>query len=216
MKKFIGVAVVAMACSMTVMGEEAAEEFVEKSEKDFSVRISLGSAPGVEEWNASSLGTESVDADGGVRVEILAVKRWWGENNPNIGGTFGGGVFFAGNSGKEPGGTDTIELSAFGGIIQGGFAVKAGDIVVLELTPYGGLGGAENETTGFTSGNGPYYFLGIKGGVFIALGDSFELGLELGYESFDQDQELSIGGATYDTTISGSGVRGALVASILF
>lgn len=213
MKNYIkGIVVFAMACGMSAIGEETTTE---KVSKDFSVRVSLGSAPGVEEWEAI-LGTEAVDEDGGGRLEILAVKRWWWENNPNIGGTFGGGIFFSGHRGKEPGGTDTIDLSAFGGMIQGGFAMKVGDIVVLELTPYGGIGGAKNETTGFTAGNGPYYFLGIKGGVFVALGNSFELGLELGYESFDQDQELKIGGTTYDTTVSGSGVRGALVASILF
>jgi hypothetical protein len=49
------------------------------------------------------------------------------------------------------------------------------------------------------------------------LGKSFEIGLELAYEGFTQEQGVEDGfGETIDTTFSGSGVRGALVATIKF
>jgi len=213
MKHYIkGIVVVAMACGMSAVGEEVQD----KASKDFSIRVSIGSAPGVDEFEVDGFGTESVSDEGGGRLEILAVKRFWGKNNPNIGGTFGGGIFFSGHSGKDDVG-DEVDLSVFGGMIQGGLVVKASESVTLEFGPYLGIGSGKTEVTGFTSGRGAHAFFGVKGGVFVILGDSVELGLELGYEGFAQEQEFDDGfGGTVDVTFSGSGVRGALVAAVKF
>lgn len=213
MKNYIkGMVIIGMAFGLSAIGEEAVRE----DSKDFSVRISLGSAPGVDEVEFDGGDTVALSDEGGGRLEVLAVKRFWGKNESKVGGTFGGGLFFGGNSGKDNVG-DTVDLSVFGVMIQGGVAVKAGDRVVLEFGPYLGVGIAENEVTGFSSGTGAYGLFGVKGGVFVLLGERFELGLELGYEGFAQSQEFDDGfGGTIDSTWSGGGVRGALVAVIKF
>ena len=210
MKNYItGFIALMMVCGLSVSGEEA----VEKTSKDFSIRVSLGSAPGIDSYGDFS--QTSVSDDGGGRVELLAVKRFWGKSNPNIGGTLGGGIFYAGHSGSGSG--FQSDLSAFGGMLQGGLAMKAGEKVVFEVGPYLGIGVAENKISSLNSGEGPYGFLGVKGGVFVLLGSRFELGLELGYEGFVQDQEFDNRfGRSFHATFSGHGPRAALVAAVKF
>jgi hypothetical protein len=101
-------------------------------------------------------------------------------------------------------------------MMQGGLAVRAGQRVVFELGPYLGLGVANNEITGFDDGTGPYVLLGLKGGVFVLLGNSVELGLEVGAEGISTEQEITDGFDTEDVTFSGSGVHVAAVLAIPF
>jgi|SRR6478736_2512881 len=213
------VVVVAMACGMSAIGAEgdaaigAAGEA--KVSKDFSLRIAGGSVPGIDEADVDGFGTVSLDDKTGGRLEILAVKRFFGKSDSTVGGVFGGGIFFSGQSGEAGG--DEVKLSAFGGMIQGGVAIKLGHNWVVEFGPYLGLGVAETELTGFEDGTGPYGFLGVKAGVFVGLGDRVELGLELGYEGFSQEQEFDDGfGGTVDVTFSGSGPRLAAVLAFKF
>jgi hypothetical protein len=188
---------------------------VAEPQKDFSVRVALGSAPGIDEGELLGV-TFPVDADHGGQLELLVVKRFWNRNNPNIGGVFGGGVFFANNSGTDVGSPDTFELKAFGIMGQGGVVAKLGQYIVVEAVPYLGLGGAHTEITGFSDGGATYAMYGIKGGVFVLLGQSVELGLEAGYHGFTSEVELDFGGPTADLTLSGNGARVAGVLAIKF
>lgn len=63
--------------------------------KDWSVRFAMGSAPKLDEAEAEG-DTDTMDGDAGGRFEILAAKRFWSENNPDIGGVFGAGLFLGG------------------------------------------------------------------------------------------------------------------------
>ena len=199
--------------------------FAEKSEvtklKDLSLRVSLGNAPGIEDFEDSrGFDNHVKDADYGSRIEILAVKRWWGESNQNIGGSIGGGIFVGRHTLSETGtisGDLNVDLTIFGGIIQGGFIAKAGKNFVFEVGPYLGLGIAYNETTGYTDSTGSYGLFGIKGGAFILPSENIEIGLELGYEGFEHKQDYKDGfGGTVDVTFSGSGPRVAAVFVVKF
>ena len=98
---------------------------------------------------------------------------------------------------------------------EGGIAAKLGDNVVIEAMPYFGFGGASVEITGFTDGSAPYYMYGLKGGIFVLLGESVELGLEAGYQAFSTEVEVELGGGVEaDWTWEGDGFRGALVLNI--
>jgi hypothetical protein len=212
-----GILVFAAVLGMATAGwaQEAGKDSAKES-KDFSLRVSLGSAPGIDTFDAGIVGDLPIDADTGGQLELLAVQRFWSKKNPAIGGVFGGGIFFANNSGTETGGTDEAKLSAFGIMGQGGIAAKLGDYVVVEAMPYLGLGGASVEITGFTDGGAPYVMYGVKGGMLVLLGDTIELGIEVGYHGFSSEVELDFGGPTVDATLSGSGVRGALVLAVKF
>ena len=157
----------------------------------------------------------SLDADVGTRAELLVVKRFWGGSDSNVGGMFGGGIFISNHSGTDEVG-DEIESSVFGGMIQGGVAFRAGEIVVIEVGPYLGLGSASNEITGFTDGDGPFGLFGLKAGVFVLLGQSVELGLELGYEGIATTQEVTDGFDTVDIDFTGGGARVAGVVMVCF
>ncbi len=187
----------------------------ETTKSDFGIRVSLGSAPGVNKLEVDGGGSVSVSEDGGGQLEILAVKRFWGDDESTVGGVLGGGVFFAGNSGGLGGGS--FDLAAFGVMVQGGLAVRSGDVFVFELGPYLGIGGARQEITGFSDGSGGYAMYGIKGGAFFMLGSNVELGLELGYGGFSSDVEFDFGGGVKaDGTISGDGGNAALVFGVTF
>ena len=186
-----------------------------KDQKDFSIRIALGSAPGIDEGEI--LGSSGpLNDEGGAQVEVLLNKRFWSKNNPNIGGVLGGGIFSAANSGQDGSGGDTFDLTAFGLIAQGGIVAKLGNYIVIEAMPYLGAGGASVEITGFSDGSAPYFMYGVKGGIFAQLGNSVELGIEAGYHGFSSEVELDFGGSTADLTLSGSGPRVAAVLAIKF
>lgn len=208
---------VMIATAMTVFmasGLCFAEETADAGTKDFSLRVSLGNAPGIDEVEDNT-GTYSVNDDGGSRIEILAVKRWWGKGSPSVGGSFGGGLFFGHHAMSEP--LLDVDLTVFGVMLQGGFIARAGDLCAFEVGPYLGIGIANNETTGYSDGTGSYGLFGLKGGAFFLLGESVELGLELGYEGFAHEQEYDIGmGVTEDVTFSGSGARVAAVLAVKF
>jgi len=176
------------------------------------MRVSLGVAPGVGE--GEGLGMDfPIEDDTGGQLELLLASRHW--QNPLFAGCLGGGVFVAGNSGKEADSNDEFDLAAFGVMGQGGVAYKIGDMV-LELQPYLGVGGANVEITGFADGGGTYFLYGFKGGAFVALGSSVELGLEVGYQGFSSEVELDFGGVTTDLTLSGEGLRASGVLSVKF
>ncbi len=187
-----------------------------ESQKDFSIRVSLGSAPGIDEEESDFWIELPISEEGGGQLEILAVQRFWSKNNPNLGGVLGGGVFFSGNSGKYLGGGPDIELAAFGVMGEGGIVAKLGERVVVEAMPYLGIGGASVEITGFTDGSAPYLMYGVKGGVFILLSDNVELGLELGYGGFSSEVELQQGLLVGDNTFKGSGGRASMVLALKF
>ena len=210
MKSYIKeVVAIVLFCGMSVMGEETKDE----SSNDFSIRISLGNAPGVSDlsYPGGSISGETKAGDGG-RLEVLAVKRYWSEKESRAGGTFGGGLFVGRQDGREDGGIHSTEISSFGAMIQGGLAIKASDTLIFELTPYFGLGGAQNRIQGFSIENGPYYFYGIKGGFFFEVSRNIELGLELGYEGFIQEVEYQ----NMAIKSTGSGFSGGLVLAVKF
>lgn len=219
MKNYIrGFIAISMVCNMAAMAEEGWEQNPDtstKDSKDFSIRIAIGSAPGINEVESDVFASGALNSDGGGIIEILAVKRYWSKSTPNIGGLFGGGIFFGGNNGYYSGGTE-VELSAFGGIIEGGFISRAGNNFVFEITPYIGAGGTTVNITGYTEGTAPYVLYGIKSGAFILLGDSIELGLELGYGGFTSEAEMNNGFLSGDITYSGDGFRGGVVLSVNF
>lgn len=209
MKKYI-CAIIAI----TIATISFAETEVPNESRDLSVRFALGSAPGWDEFEIVGL-SGSLDDEVGARAELLVVKRFWGDNDSTVGGMLGGGIFVSSHEGTDEVG-DSIESSVFGAMIQGGVAFRAGEIVVIELGPYLGLGSANNEITGFSDGNGPFGLFGMKTGVFVRLGPSVELGLELGYEGIATTQEISDGFTTEDIDFTGSGARFAGVVMVCF
>lgn len=205
------------AVAMGVTAGSWAEEATAKSDNDHGIRISLGVAPGINEGEI--MGSNFViEDDTGGQIEVLYQRRHWTKDNPNFAGIWGAGLFYANASG-----TDTIapvydyDLTAFGIMGQGGVAWKIGDIVVIEAQPYLGLGVANAQITGFTDGGATYVMYGIKGGVFVELGKSFELGAEVGYQGISSTVELDFGGGdTEDLELTGDGLHAALVLAIKF
>lgn len=205
------------------ISQASAEVTVSNHQKSFSVRTSIGSAPGLEEGEMLGL-IFPIDADAGYQLEVLAVKHFWSKSAPSLGGLLGGGFFYANNSGTDadpdPSANDNFELSAFGVIGEAGVALKLGQHVVLEAAPYLGAGGANVQITGFSDGTAPYFMYGVKGGIFVQLGNSFELGLEAGYQGVSSEVDLdmsNVGGPlSIDLTLEGDGVRFAVVAGFKF
>jgi hypothetical protein len=187
-----------------------------KTDNDFGLRFSIGSAPG---WDESDHGvaTLSMDEETGFQLEALAAQRFWNKNNPSIGAVLGGGFFIAGNSGKENEGIDPWEFdtTALGFMGQAALAGKVGDSIVIEVGPYVGLGSAITDVTTSSGlsddGSGAYAMYGVKGGIFIKLGKSIELGIEGGYQGVSADVEVE--GAP-DIELTGGGARGAAVVNI--
>ena len=204
------------AVAMGITAGSWSEEAAEKSDKDHGIRVSLGAAPGINEGEIMGSNFDIEDDTGG-QIEVLYQRRHWTKDNPNFAGIWGAGIFFASASG-----TDNIvpvydyDLTAFGIMGQGGVAWKIGDIVVIEAQPYLGLGGASVEITDFSDGSAPYWMYGIKGGVFVELGKSFELGAEVGYQGISSTVELDFGGPTEDLELTGDGLHAALVLAIKF
>lgn len=206
-----------------VVLQAPAEVTVSDTEKSFSVRTSAGSAPGLDDGEMLGL-SFPIDTDTGYQLEVLAVKHFWSKSAPSLGGLLGGGFFYANNSGTDadpdPSANDNFELSAFGVIGEAGVALKLGQHVVLEAAPYLGAGGANVQITGFSDGTAPYFMYGVKGGIFVQLGNSFELGLEAGYQGVSSEVDLdmsNVGGpSSIDLTLEGDGVRFAVVAGFKF
>lgn len=180
---------------------------------DEAVRISLGSAPGWDELDLGGGLSGGIDDEMGGQLEVLYQKRFWKDELSSVAGVFGGGLFFTSSSG-ELAGVD-FDTGAVGFILQGGVASKVGDRVVYELLPYVGFGSASTEVTAFgesDDGDGTYTMIGIKGGVFVKLSDSMELGAEIGFQRSSADVEVE---GMSDWELSGDGARGALVLNIL-
>ncbi len=152
-----------------------------------SFRVSVGSAPGIDKESDGN----SVSPDGGLQIEVMHLKTNWGDDNTRFGFLYGYGVFFAYNKGVEATG-ESYSGGTVGIMGQIGFAARVGDHVVLELSPYLGLGAIL-----------PSWHYGIKGGVHV-VSEKLGIGVEVGY-----------GGFNYDVS-SGSGPRVALVASFNF
>lgn len=197
----------AIGCTQIGFAEEV------KQDKTGGIRLALGISPGISEGEIGGF-TGKIDDDTGGQVEILYTRRHWTKNNPNFAGMWGAGLFFGGASGEDSGAE--FDLAYFGGMGQGGVAYKVGDIIVLEVQPYFGLGGAAVSLTGFTDGSAPYFMYGIKGGVFAQLGNSFELGVEFGYQAFSSTVELEYLTYTEDLTMTGDGLHASLVATFKF
>jgi len=188
MKSYIkGVVVMALFCGVSAMGEEIQDPLT----SDFAIRTALRLTPGVEEISSySSHDSSDAKSDDGGRFEVLAVKRYWSTKESHAGGTLGGGLFIGRQDGCVKGDDAKIEISSFGAMIQGGLALRGGDHFIFELTPYVGLGGAQNRVKGEFIENGPYWLYGIKAGFFFELSSTIELGLEVGYEGFKQEVEV--------------------------
>lgn len=211
----------------TAFAEEisAETEAVENKSNNNSIRVRISSAPGIDTIE-DSFGSFDIDEDGGSRVDVMYARRFsglWGNSDSNFGGVIAGGVFFGSHNGSFLGliGTDLItietDLTTFGGIFEGGLVYKADDSIVLEITPYFGFGGAQNETTFTTDGSGPIIIYGINGSVFVLLSDNIELGLQAGYSGFSHDQDFEDpSGATETVTFSGSGATFGGVLGIKF
>jgi hypothetical protein len=197
-------------------------QVVPKSEsKDrSSMRVTVGNAPGADEFERSGA-TGPLDEGGGFRAEVVYVKRYLEKGNPDIGGSFGGGLFVAQHSGTDVMG-DTFDATAYGGLIQGGFVAKAGNHVVWEVGLYLGLGLADVDISDVTSSgttvadSGTYAMGGLKAGVFYLWGEQVEVGLELGYESFATTVELTNGFMIDEITVKGAGPRVAAVVAYKF
>ncbi|MEN7973648.1 MAG: hypothetical protein ABFR47_07415 [Verrucomicrobiota bacterium] len=200
----------------------SAKAVQKEEQKDFSIRVSLGSAPGIDE--VDFFGSSAMKEDGGGQLEVLAVKRFWGEQNPNFGWVAGAGLLFAGHSGMSPVATGPFiedadcEVFAFAGVLEGGGAVKIGNNVILEVTPFIGAGGAAQTITlasGLEDDSGASYICyGVKGGAFVLLGNRVELGIEAGYQGFSSSAEVE--GTSEEVTFSGGGIRAAAVLAIKF
>mgnify|MGYP000906678305 CR=1 FL=1 len=200
-------------------------EAVENKSNNNSIRVRISSAPGIDTIEDSD-GSFDIDEGGGSRVDVMYARRFsglWGNSDSNFGGVIAGGVFFGSHSGSFLGliGTDLItietDLTTFGGILEGGLVYKADDSIVLEITPYFGFGGAQNETTLATDGSGPMIIYGINGSVFVLLSDNIELGLQAGYSGFSHDQDFADEfGVTETVTFSGSGATFGGVLVIKF
>ncbi|MDF7825854.1 hypothetical protein P4B35_17625 [Pontiellaceae bacterium B12227] len=153
-----------------------------------SIRVSFGSTPGID--NASE--TEGVSEDGGMQFEVLYVKTRWGENHPNVGFLYGGGLFLAYNKGVEVTG-ESYDAFAIGFMGELGVAARVNKNVIVELSPYLGLGALL-----------PSIHYGVKGGVHVVSG-RVGVGLEVGYGRFE-----------YSGSTGGSGARVALAGSFNF
>lgn len=200
--------------AFTSFAEEptASTEADGKKSNNNSIRVRISSAPGIDTIEDST-GSYDLDGDGGSRIDVMYAGRFWGKNDSKVGGVIAGGVFLGSHSGSLLG-VEVTDLTTFGGIFEGGVAFKAGESVVFEITPYIGLGVADNETIGYTSGNGPIVIYGINGSIFVLLSDNIELGLQAGVGGFSHDQDFDNGfGGTETVTFSGSGgtIGGVLV-----
>lgn len=219
-----GMVIVIVALSFATAGwaedvVEGATETIQKWNKH-GIRVGIRNAPGADEFEVSLGGassTEELDPQDGGQIDVMYVRRHMGADGKNMfGPMWGAGLFIANSSGTEIGDTGEVELSAFGIIGEGGVAAQLGDVVVLELMPFLGFGGAAQEITGYTTGGASYLIYGIKGGLFFRLGSSIELGLEAGYSGFASEGQVEEFGITYDVTFTGGGFQGAGVLVFKF
>lgn len=214
--------VVVIAAAVGISAAVTAEESVVAGniERDHGIRIGIRNAPGVDELEAEFAGvtdTVPLDAQDGLQIDVMYVRRHLGKDGSNtFGPMWGAGLFLANSTGQEIGGTDEVEIGAFGIIGEGGVAAQLGQVVVLELMPFLGAGVATQDITGYSTGAGGYVLYGIKGGLFFRLGSSVELGLEAGYSGFASNGEIEEDPITYDVTYTGGGFQGAGVIVISF
>lgn len=198
-----------------------AQEPVKKgSAGKHAIRVAIRNAPGVDEIEeefAGNTDTYNTDAQDGVQVDIMYVKRFMGRDGLNtVGPLVGGGIFISNQSGDDLGGTDEVELTAFGLIGEAGIAIQLGRVVVLEAAPFLGVGGAEQKITGFSSGAGGYFLYGAKGGIYFQIGEHIELGLEAGYSGFISNGEIDYGPITSDVLFTGGGSQAGGVFVVKF
>jgi hypothetical protein len=217
-RKKVKHSIITTAIAVTMMtGFCFAQAAEETNSRDGSLRISIGNTPGIDKVENSGVGSLDPSDDGGLSVQVLGSRRFWSEEPTGIGGVLGGGFFRSTHSAS---GSDySLDTEAFGGIIQGGLAIKAGENLVLELLPFAGAGIGANDVVvdGLIddSGSGGYVMYGIKAGVYYD-SDEVEIGLEVGSYAFEQDQEIELFGVSEDFTFSGSGATASIVFALTF
>jgi hypothetical protein len=162
--------------------------------KEWFLRLSAGSAPGIDESFPDDTGAyEKDDGTLDLQFEAMVVKRFGVADGTRHGGLFGAGLFLAHHTYEDEMGAG-YSNTGYGFLIQAGFVTRIGDHLYLELIPYIGLGGAAYGLDGYGQ-------VGIKMGAYLPVG-KHELGLEVGYADFGT------------TTESGRGLRAAVVLSL--
>ena len=182
------------------------DQFAEAREREDYIRISAGTAPGIDRVKFSGAGgSESVSTDPnvGFRFDALGVSRFPQEGFDWV---LGGGLMIATHSGEDDFG-DEADLVAFAGLIQGGIALRFSDAVRIELTPELAGGFARQDITGFSAGSGPYLMYGFRTGLHYQVDRSFEFGLDLGYSGFISPGEVRTGFGDVDVDFTGHGPR---------
>jgi len=198
-----------------------------RSTKNVDIRLKLGNAAGVNEIEFDSNGfTEDIDNDrhgSNVQLEV-AISPF---QDSMFGPVFSAGLFSRRHSGS---GTiaalseqTTIDYDAGGLSLAGGLRIKANENFHFEvkLEIAGGQGDVKLSTPNFVwdqTRDGSYASVGLIAGWYYAFSKpGFQLGLELGAQSFTGDFEIwNNAGRWEDASVSGSSGIANLVLGYRF
>ncbi|MDF7798107.1 hypothetical protein P4C99_01435 [Pontiellaceae bacterium B1224] len=209
---FKGIFLMAAIAGLTFSGW--ADEDAMQKKNDISVRISVGTAPGITEEDIEGI-NHPCDEEDGWQLEALAVKRIWFKKNPNFGYTLGGGLFVSSFGGTRTDNGDEYDADVFGITGQIGLAYQIGKYIIVEGTPYFGFGFGQVDLNG-SDGGLMYTSYGVKGGLYLLLSEKIELGFEAGYQGFSSEYSLETVLGEYEVDLTGDGPLYSAVLAIKF
>lgn len=166
---------------------------VPASAADFDIRLTAGAGAELSEAK-SSAGTTTLGEDGGLGGSLTA-HVFLGEGL--VGFMAGGGFKVGVHAADEPngsGGTDNYTYTGMGVLLEAGLTIKPTPIWRVELRPQVTIGQGEVEIdvtgTNTVGDKGDYLAYGIVVGNYLRF-DWFEIGIDLGYESFSGKSDIA-------------------------
>jgi len=183
---------------------------------EVSLRLALGSGPGINEVEYDNFLTIPLDEDRGGQFSISFANRM--NADQPIGMVFAGSLFF-----REHKGTDltvfvgqNYRLNAYGIGISPGFFINLSEYAHLEFKVEAGIGGAHQEITGFSDGSGPYFSFGGNIGLYSHVADRILLGVEGGFQRFRCFGVIDDPLGDIDVDLKGDGEMGMLILGVMF
>jgi hypothetical protein len=179
------------------------------AEMDTDLRFKFGSSAQADELTIDGItGTGSGDSSSNIQVELIFSPK----TQESVGFIFGAGLFARTHSGSDndPITPVTLDYKAAGLSLTGGIGIKATDNLHFEGKLELGLGAGEPTFSApgmvFNStDSGSYSGTFIVGGYYTMSSPGFQIGLELGAQSFEGDFKIwNNGGFWSDGTVEGS------------
>ena len=180
------------------------------AEMDTDLRFKFGTSAQADELTIGGItGTGSGEGSSNIQVELIFSPK----TQESVGLIFGAGLFARTHSGSDndPVTPVSLDYKAAGLSLTGGIGIKANENVHFEGKLEIGLGSGEPtfSSPGFvfnSTDSGSYSSVSfIVGGYYTVSSPGFQIGLELGAQSFEGDFKIwNNGGFWTDGTVEGS------------